>query len=286
MFSGIWPDVAASAPPSGPISVSTQGTAAGGSVTSSVEIGRRVPTDAASPGGIGPGPIQADEAHATCTATEKGVTGSTSFTNGILYTSTNPDGGGATQEPIPDNPPPNYTRSATINHVGGHPTVVFNEQLVNTDGSLTVNAYHMLLFGPVAVGDQIVGQVTCGTTPSTLSPDDTIAPGCGIPVLVLADPTRAGSPPKAPRTETIGVFDAGGLKSITEVEANNARVQLGNPSGIGEDPSLPAYLRFMAGQKGPLAVSGVQETPDSPSSFSFKATDEAGNSTRCEVGNP
>jgi hypothetical protein len=101
---------------------------------------------------------------------------------------------------------------------------------------------------------------------------------------VLADPTTPGSPPKAPRTETIGVFDAGGLKSITDIQSNNAKVQLGNPNGVGEDPALPAYLRFVPGQKGPISVSGVQEKPDLPTSFSFRANDVAGNSTRCEVG--
>jgi hypothetical protein len=284
VFSGIWPDIAASAPPSGPISVSTRGTVAEGSVTSSVDIARRDPPDPASPGGIGPAPIHAAEAHATCTATPDGVTGSASFVDGIIITSTTSDGATATEEPIPDRPPANYTRSATINHVGGHPTIVFNEQLVNSDGSLTVNAYHMYLFGPVAVGEQVVGQVTCGTTPSARSGTDTTAPTCGIPVLVLANPTTPGSPPKSPRTETIGVFDTGGLQSITEVKVNNAKVQMGNPAGIGEDPSLPAYLRFVPGQTGPLAVSGIQEKPDSPGSFSFKATDEAGNTTRCDGG--
>jgi hypothetical protein len=283
IFSGIWPDSAASAPPSGPISVGTQGTAAEGSVKSSVDITLRSPPNANAPGGIGPGPIQADEAHSGCTATKRGVTGSATFVKGRLTTSTDSSGYPASQEPIPDNPPPNYTRSVRINNVGGHPTIVFNEQMVNADGSLTVNAYHMYLFGPSAVGEQIVGQVTCGVTPSARSSKDTVAPTCGIPAVVLADPTMAGSPPKAPRTETTGVFDAGGLKAITEIQATNARVHLGNPGGANEDPSLPAYLRFVAGQKGPLAVTGIQVDPQGPTSFSFRATDMAGNSTRCEA---
>lgn len=41
---------------------------------------------------------------------------------------------------------------------------VYNEQVVNPDGSITVNAGHQYLLGPIAVGDLILGQVVCGVT--------------------------------------------------------------------------------------------------------------------------
>jgi hypothetical protein len=246
-------------------------------VTSSVDIVLRNPSNAASPGGIGPAPVFADEAHSSCHATENGVTGSTTFAGGTLITSTDSSGGTATQEAIPDNPPPNYTRSATINHVGGHPTIVFNEQLVNPDGSLTVNAYHMYLFGPVAVGEQIVGQVTCGTTPSPLSPHDTTAPGCGIPVLVLADPTTPGSPPIVPAQVQMGVYDSGGLASISIPQITNGTAQVGDPN------SSQAHLRFVPGQTGPLTISGTRANESDPMSLTFVATDGAGNRTQVQV---
>jgi hypothetical protein len=279
IFSGIWPDSAASAPPSGPISVSTEGTPSGGVVTSSADIVLNSPPNAASPGGIGPGPVQADEAHSTCTATETGVVGSARFVNGILYTSTDDTGAAATQEAIPESPPPNYTRSVRINHVGGHPTIVFNEQIVNPDGSLTVNGYHMYLFGPVAVGEQIVGQVTCGTTPSPLSLADTAAPVCGIAV---AEPEGTGDPtPLVPARVEIGVFDTGGLASISALAITNGTAQ------VGKDPdSARDYLKFVPGQTGPLTVVATRENEGEPMTFSFVAADQAGNTTKVEVNVP
>ena len=43
---------------------------------------------------------------------------------------------------------------------------VFNEQIRNADGSITVNAAHQYVLGPTAVGELIIVQSRCGT-PST-----------------------------------------------------------------------------------------------------------------------
>ena len=144
---------------SGPITVSTQGTLGpGGTVTSTSSIqsintsGQEVFTAAA--------------LSSTCTASETGVTGSTTVTGGTLETSQgNPDvTGDETVVPIPTNPPPNTTYNGTIESVGDTFRAVFNEQIINPDGSITVNAYHLYLLGPTAVGDLIVGQVVCGVS--------------------------------------------------------------------------------------------------------------------------
>jgi len=277
IFAGRWPDNVPSAPPSGPISVSTQGTTgANGSVTSSVDIVLRTPANPDSPGGFGPGPVEGDELHSTCRATETSVTGSTRFVKGNLWTSTDADGAPRDQEPIPDNPPPNYTRHGVITNVGDVFSVVFNEQIVNADGSLTVNAFHMYLFGPVAVGESVGGQVTCGTTPTTVSTRDTRAPTCGVRVVAPVapdDPT-----PKSPREELIGVFDAGGLQSITNVQVTNGTVHV-PPNGTG-------YLNFNPGQKGPLPITATRtdaaEAANLPMTWSFDATDAAGNKSHCD----
>ena len=202
IFGGIWPDNVASAPPSGPMSVSTQGTPGGGSVTSSASIVKHpvpVPVGCASgfappctaPGGIGPGPLVAEEAHSTCTATESGVTGSATFVNGILETKYD----SVSQlpivtEPIPVNPPPNYTRSGTIDHVGDRFTIVFNEQIVGPD-SITVNAAHMYLLGEIARGDMVVGSSTCSlssTTPNLapIAADDSYSTAEDTPLTLSA----------------------------------------------------------------------------------------------------
>jgi len=207
VFGGIWPDEAPSGPPSGPITVSTQGTmGADGSVISSVDIVLYDPRRPLEPGGIGPGPLIADEAHSRCVAGEGGVTGSSRFVNGKVETKYDKD----TQlpipsavKPIPVNPPPNQEYTGTIDHVGDHFRIVINEQIQNRDGSLTVNAAHMFLLGPIAIGEMIVGQSVCGVrgSPSpapaaspgpAASPTPAPAPGPGD-----ASPTTAPPPPPA-----------------------------------------------------------------------------------------
>ncbi len=173
LFSGQYPNAANDpgdvlpSPPSGPQSATTTGTiGSGGGVTSTASIvqGTQGTVDPTQPRGIGPAPVIADAASATCTANESGFSGSASFTNGILVTSTivgGPnDGAPLTTEPIPSSPGVNYTRTGAINNVGDTFTVKFNEQIVGPN-SITVNAVHEILEGPTAIGDLVVGQVKC-----------------------------------------------------------------------------------------------------------------------------
>lgn len=184
MFGGRWPADLGTAPGSGPVNVSTTGTPGpGGSVTSTASITlhpKPVPKtcdgqppgtkNCASPGGFGPVvPNEGDELHATCTANAKGVTGSARFVNAMLTTSTDEGGEPKDREPIPDNPPPNYTRTGVITNVGDRFKVVYNEQIVDPGGSLTVNAIHMYLLGDVTLGEQILGHVRCSMTPAETS---------------------------------------------------------------------------------------------------------------------
>jgi len=285
LFGGEWPAAAPSAPPSGPMTASTVGTPTGGTVTSSADISLRNPPDPLSPGGFGPFPVEGDSLHVTCTATATAVTASTTITNGILVTSTNASGDPVTQEAVPVKPPVNYTRSGVITNVGDVFTAVYNEQIVNSDGSLTVNAVHMYLFGPFAVGEMVKGSATCGTTPSPLSLADTRGPSCGVPIVEPVDQDHPAA--KVPRTELEGVFDNRGLQSITNIHAINATVQLGNPNNY---PSPPPYLTFVPGQKGPLPIiatrTAAAETAKLPMSWSFDATDVAGNVTHCRGVQP
>lgn len=170
------------APASGPISVSTKGTPGpGGSVTSTASItlhpeaatcegGAPATKNCTSPGGFGPViPNEGDELHATCTANAQGATGSARFVNAILTTSTDRGGEPKDREAIPEFPPPNYTRTGEITNLGEKFRIVYNEQIVDPDGSITVNALHMYLLGPVAVGEQILGHVRCSMKPAETS---------------------------------------------------------------------------------------------------------------------
>jgi hypothetical protein len=154
---------------SGPVTLSTEGTTGpNGSVTSTATLA----------------PINTSQSEiftaaslsSTCTATESGVTGSTTVMNGtIILQDPNPDVSGEPGEDIrtiPVNPAPNTTYEGTVANVNDNFRAVFNEQIVNPDGSLTVNAYHLYLLGPTAVGDVIAGQVVCGVT-TELAPTTT-----------------------------------------------------------------------------------------------------------------
>jgi hypothetical protein len=205
IFSGIWPDDATAAPASGPLSVRTAGaTGPGGSVTSSAHATlREVPrpvrcngdpagtTNCSAPGGIGPGPLIANEAHSTCTANEAGLSGTATFVNGILETKYDSSSQVAIlTENVPANPPPNYTRDGTLDHVGDSFRVVFNEQILGPD-SITVNAAHMYLLGPTAVGDMVIGQSRCAVVTSAantapVGTDDAYTATAGRPLVVPA----------------------------------------------------------------------------------------------------
>ena len=134
--------------------------------------------------------LTASNLASSCTASETGgVSGTTTVTGGTLVT----DNGDsdttntitdhpATIVAIPTNPDPNTPYEGHV-HIGNQTdtfTYVFNEQTVNADGSITVNAVHEYLHGPLARGNLILGQVVCGVTTAlgdTTPPDTTIDSG-------------------------------------------------------------------------------------------------------------
>ncbi|MGI8810424.1 MAG: hypothetical protein ACR2KK_21745 [Acidimicrobiales bacterium] len=259
IFSGQYPNAAndpgrnASSPPSGPLSVGTRGTTgAGGSVTSSASVtqGTQGTAEPNQPRGVGPGPIIADAVRSTCTASESGVSGETTITNGILETKYN----ASTQDPIesqpvPEKPPVNYTRSGTIDHVGDNFTVIYNEHITAADGTLTVNAVHLKLLGPTAVGDLIIGQSVCGitasaapgTTTTTTQAGATTTTQAGATTTTQAQATTTTSATSGTTTTTSG----GGGGSVSGRACGYfADVSLfGGPKnlrGCGQPASAPA----------------------------------------------
>ncbi|HEX2700132.1 MAG TPA: ELWxxDGT repeat protein [Acidimicrobiales bacterium] len=278
VFGGRWPLDIAVAPVSGPLRVAVQGSPAEGSVTAVADIAYNPTpaqcygepagtTNCTAPGGWGPYPVEGDSLHVECTATKDGVSGSTTLVNSELSQATTPQGEPIDIIPIPDNPPVNYTQEGAINVVGDYFTAVYNEQIWNPDGSLTVIASHMYLFGPTAVGEEIRGQVTCGTNPHATTPPDTDPPTCRTAIRHYN---------YTPGIEQAGVFDTRGLQSITNVQATNGQVK------IGANPGSPyPYLRFVPGQTGPLMLSATRSDQSLPMHWSFDATDVAGNTSHC-----
>ncbi len=153
---------------SGRIDVSTQGTLGPtGSVTSTANI--------ANVNASGQENFTASNLASTCTASETARSGSTTITGGTLLidngdsdpTNMIPDHAPVT---VPVTLPTDPTASTTIAghlHIGNTTDSfrwVFNEQTPNADGSITVNAAHEYLLGPIATGELIIGQVVCGVT--------------------------------------------------------------------------------------------------------------------------
>ncbi|HEX8771762.1 MAG TPA: hypothetical protein VF711_13425 [Acidimicrobiales bacterium] len=204
IFGGQWPIGIEVAPASGPLAVSIEGKPGpGGSVTAKSGIYLH-PTPAPatcsgeqpgsmnckSPGGFGPVvPNTGDSLEATCSASEQGVTGSTKIVNGTVATSTDESGEPKDTEPIPENPPPNYTKTGQITNVHDNWKTVYNEQIIDPDGSITVNAIHMSLLGPIAIGDEILGHVRCSRSGLSTSPTSALA----APVKKVSTP----APPAA-----------------------------------------------------------------------------------------
>ncbi|MBB5957522.1 hypothetical protein FHS29_004117 [Saccharothrix tamanrassetensis] len=101
------------------------------------------------------GGVSAEVVEAECSATQKGVTGSAKLTGldlGELGT-------------VDADPAPGTTVDVDLGGVD-IAKVVFNEQIRNADGSLTVNAVHLTLIGgvlgSVGTGDLVLSSATCG----------------------------------------------------------------------------------------------------------------------------
>ncbi len=161
------------------IDVSTSGSLgeAGGATSSSTV--QNVNKSTTQPELTGSEVFTATTVSSTCTASATGVSGSTFVTEGTLQTSEGDPSveGDETVVDVPFEPAPNTTYEGQIEGVGDSFRAVFNEQIVNPDGSLTVNAYHLYLLGPTAVGDLIVGQSVCGVTATALPHPADVAVG-------------------------------------------------------------------------------------------------------------
>jgi hypothetical protein len=153
---------------SGAIRVSTAGSlGVDGSVSSSADI--------QDVNASGTEVFTADGLQSRCTASKNGVSGSTTITGGVLQISEgDPDvGGDETYAALPANPAPNTAFDGQIEVVGDTFRYIFNEQVINPDGSLTVYAAHLDLIGPTAVGDVYIGRVDCGITAAATAPTST-----------------------------------------------------------------------------------------------------------------
>jgi hypothetical protein len=224
---------------SGQLTVSTRGTTGpGGSVESSATV-------TGIPGG--PGPVLYGELKSSCTAREGEVSGTTSVSGGTLETKYNAETQEATETtPVPSNPAPNSEFTGTLDHVGDSYRVVYNEQVRSGNG-ITVNAAHVYLLGPTAVGDLIIGQSRCSVSTG------------GAPAQASSDTTRAPAPgPTAAPTTTVrpsGGGQSGGGSSSTTT---------GGGGGGGGMPNTGMNLVPVLIMASALVISGAIVLVDDP----------------------
>ncbi|MGI9121093.1 MAG: hypothetical protein ACR2G7_13405, partial [Acidimicrobiales bacterium] len=240
---------------SGPITVSTQGTTGpGGSVTSTADI-TTVPTSTV--GEI----LYAGSIASSCTATETDpttgattVSGSTTLTGPgdaghtaptLRISDGNPDiDGDETYVDLPLNPAPNTSIDGNLESVGDHFTVVFNEQIINPDGSITVNAVHEFLLGPTLTGDLFLGQVVCGVTaaPGATTTSTTVVPPTSSTTVVPPTSSTTVVPPTSsttvvPPTSSTTVVPP--TSSTTVVPPTSSTTVVPPPDGRCRTPNGP-----------------------------------------------
>lgn len=233
------------------ISTRTQGTTGvNGSVTTSAKV----------TGGTDdpPGPVIAKSLASSCMATATKVSGTATITDGILetkYGTSGPTRGEPiATEPIPTNPAPNTERTGKLDHIGDSWRVVFNEQITEPDGTLTVNAFHLYLLGPVGVGDLIVGQSRCGlktaaveaTTTST-APAFTAAVGTAGGAAATGSGSTGGG--------TLAPASVAGDAAATGAAAGSATGAGASRSATGTAVAGASQSRRAAGG-GALALTG------------------------------
>ncbi len=288
---------------SGPANVSSQGTLGpSGSVTSTATVQNPAL-----------GGTTATTLSATCTATEAGLSGSTTVTGGRVPTSDpnrNVEGDeGYTDVPV--NPPANFTLNGFVPSVStDYYRVVFNEQVV-TGNTITVRAAHFYLGenpapieqgGPAATGDVIVGEVTCGVTAvpgtsttapttTTSAPTTTTTPAPTTTTTTVAPTTTTtttvGPTDTTPPTCVVlairrgpatwsrhDEMDVGVLDTGSGLQAiTNIRITNGTVV-TNPDPIPP-------GTTAQVVVTAIKAVQGTPTSWSFDAVDMAGNIRHC-----
>jgi len=187
------------------LTVSTEGTPGGGSVTSSSTI--------ENVNASGQESFTADSIESTCTADETGVTASTTVAPGATVLT---DNGDATHPEVtvevPTDPAPNTAIEGVLRIGTGIDTFtyVFNEQTTNDDGSITVYAFHQYLKGPLAKGDLFVGKSECGVTASTTTTTSSTTPGSTTSSTTPGGSTTTSSTTIPSITVVTGGGDGGG----------------------------------------------------------------------------
>jgi uncharacterized repeat protein (TIGR01451 family) len=224
------------------------------------------------------------------------VTGSTTIVGGVLQTSEgDPEVvGDEVTVNVPTNPAPNTTYAGTV--AGDSFQYIFNEQVVNPDGSLTVYAGHMRLLGPVAVGDIYWGASQCGvtaipggTTTSTTSGGTTTSTGGGTTTsTTLGGTTTSTTLGGTTTSTTLGGTTTSVIPSSTSMPTTTlaqANLRLQKACDAAATPGGPVNCSLTVTSSGPQTALNVTVTDTLPAGATLVGT-PAGGAFTCVPGAP
>ncbi|MCA1684240.1 MAG: Ig-like domain repeat protein, partial [Actinobacteria bacterium] len=219
----------------------------------------------------------ADSASTTCTANDTGpATASTTFTNGLLATATDNNQNPTTTVAIANRPAKNLTISGYFKLGASDKesfTYIFNEQITNADGSLTVNAAHLKPTGQTAFGDVIFGQSVCGVKRSSTTS-----------VVSSVNPSIAGGAV----TFTATAAPAAGTGTPTgKVQFTDNGANVGVPVALSSGKAAKAITFLIPGSYAIKAVylgSGRITSADGTTSSNTTVTSASGNFVASDVG--
>jgi hypothetical protein len=101
---------------------------------------------------------------ARCSGSGSTETGTVVIQNGFVDTATDSQGYPTQTVAVPTMPAQGYRVDYTLNNVGDHGYIIFNERIDNPDGTTTINGVHMYMQGQNAFGDLIIAKTVCGVS--------------------------------------------------------------------------------------------------------------------------
>ncbi|HUR19139.1 MAG TPA: hypothetical protein VMZ51_09440 [Acidimicrobiales bacterium] len=226
------------------------------------------------------GGFTASNLTSSCNASESSTSGSTTISDGTLLSDNGDGTHGAASVSVATNPAPNTTYQGHVHTNTSTETFtwVFNEQILNSDGSITVNAARQSLTGPTATGELILGHVVCGVTPPFTPPPPGSA-DLSISITDFPDPVATGEQVTYDVDVTnIGTEAATGVTLLTRIKGGKLvstdgatcapfKSQLGcDLADVAPGDTERITLVVSAGHRSVTTTSTVWSTGDSDSS--------------------
>jgi len=175
---------------------------------------------------------------------------------------------------VPNNPAPNttYNGHIEVNSSQDYWKYVFNEQVTNPDGSLTVYAGHEYLLGPTAKGDLFFGKSECGAVSATAANTTTTSASTTTTTTAMSTTTVPGG--AATGTTTTTTVPGGGLPGsggVLDPATGGAIPALGSGISTAGGPALKVSSNQVArGDR--VNLTGDQLPPGATLKMNFLST--------------